>query len=346
MLKNRLLAITMDDNQESDIVANFKLGAEKMIQYLNDILDLKLKSHLISMKQITNKVAKIDNDYAVILDTLREDISSVEDHCHTVYISTKGVVEYGTSELIPEIQKLIQGKRYHEAASKTKQFLHNLKERIKIVENDLKLINEDHTSEIQSRIKRIRIQNSDAKEQLKCEVSLAKRGELLQIGKSSLFYFLMGSAAAVTVLILLPNFDVKSSVGKAMKNLAEKAGTDVIGFSFKNFLQELGSVHATSSAFYELQKEVELNASNIDNCLREFFTTITEYKIQLTTTVNNTKSLNNYVDETQKKLSSHPTDESVDDDWINIGIFLKQIFASLKYLERKAIENSKTYYAK
>ena len=260
--------------------------------------------------------------------TLVKDVSSLRDYYHIIYNSTKGVVDYGTSNIILEIQILIQEKRYHEATEIMESFLNNLKDRIKMVENDIDKMKQDYSvdwKDIQEKIENIHDDYDAAKNQLDTKVrhAQAKQAELLKLGTSSFFYVALGTATGGMLVSIMPD----TNMGAVMKQITEKVGTEIISFSF-------GNVNVPT----DLQKKVESNASKVHDCLDGFFKIMTSFHMKIATVVKGIDKLKVYNNKLQEKLNSKSLSQKNIADWTDISTYVQQIYRSLVYLQDEVIE--------
>ena len=319
-----------------NFVANFQHGAEETISSLGYFLG-ELQIHLTGMQEISGEIAKVDSHYGMRLWTLVKDVSSLRDYYHIIYNSTKGVVEYGTSNIILEIQTLIREKRYHEATEIMESFLNNLKDRIKMVENDIEKMKQDYSvdwKDIQEKIENIHDDYDAAKDQLDTKVrhAQAKQTELLKLGTSSFFYVALGTAAGGMLVSIMPD----TNVGAVMKQITEQVGTEIITFSFGNVLKGLHSL--ASHVPSDLQKKVESNASKVRDCLNGFFKIMTSFHMKIATVISGIDKLRVYNNKLQEKLVSKSISQKNIADWQDISTYLQQIYRSLVYLQDEVIE--------
>ena len=289
------------------------------------------------MQQISGEIAKVDSHYGMRLWTLIKDVSSLRDYYHIIYNSTKGVVDYGTSNIIFEIQLLIEEKKYHEATEIMESFLSNLKERIKMVENDIDKMKQDYSVDwegIKEKIHNIHDDYDAAKDQLDTKVrhAQAKQAELLKLGTSSFFYVALGTATGGMLVSIMPN----TNVGEVMKQITEKMGTEIIAFSFGNVLKGLHSL--TSNVPSDLQKKVESNASNVSDCLNGFFKIMTSFHTKIATVISGIDKLKIYNNILQEKLKSKSIAQKNIADWQNISTYMQQIYCSLVHLQDEVIK--------
>lgn len=110
-------------------------GYEDIIRSTEKLL-LKLAMKDVVVESSIEIVAA-DSNFAMMVETLRKHINLVEDCYHAIHIGIKGVVDYGTSDTLPDVQKLIQEKEFRKATGKMENFLNNLKDRIKVLKNDV-----------------------------------------------------------------------------------------------------------------------------------------------------------------------------------------------------------------
>ena len=150
-----------------DILSTLGQGCKRVIRSAVDLLH---------MKSINIQIVAVDSDFAIEVDILRKNISLVGDYYHIIFIGTEGVVAYGTSNIIPSIQKLIQEKEFYKATEKMENFFNNLKERIIMLKNDVANMKKDRDVQLKGYIAKRNHEEVDT-------VKEHTQGEQLQFGK-------------------------------------------------------------------------------------------------------------------------------------------------------------------
>ena len=153
-----------------DILTTLGQGSIKVIRSAVDLL------HMKSIEEINIQIVTVDSDFAIEVDILRKNISLVGDYYHIIFIGTEGVVAYGTSDIIPSIQKLIQEKEFYKATEKMENFFNNLEERIIMLKNDVANMKKDCDVQLKGYIAKRNHEEVDT-------VKEHTQGEQLQFGK-------------------------------------------------------------------------------------------------------------------------------------------------------------------
>ena len=286
------------------------------------------------MEKISSEISKVNTDFAIKLRILLKDISALRDYYHVIYNSTKGVVDYGTSSIINDIRIQIREKRYYEATGELDSFLDNLKERIEKVESDVDKMKQDESvdcDEIEGKVKAVKDEFDAAKQQLSEEVRHAqnKQTELWKLGSSTFFYVAVGATAGGMLISCIPD----TKIGEALKQIAEKVGTEFVTFSFGNTMKGLHSL--SSNVPKELQEKVDKKASEVHNCIIQFFKIVTEFNQRIKTVVIVIDDIKEYNKKVRKNLEK---DEKRKADWESISKYLQNIYESIMYLRQEIIE--------
>ena len=303
----------------------------------------ELQTHLTSMEQISGKIAEVDFECGKRLLTVMKDVSSLQNYWATIYIRTKGVVDYGTGGTIFEIQTKIKQKLYCEATDIMKSFLDHLKNRIKKVENSIDKMKQDHGDSWIGGIEATEEKMNNTKDdydvdkgQLDTDIqhAQAKQVEVFKLGVSSFFYLTMGTVVGSFLVSVTPG----TPVGAVMKQITEQVGTEIISFSYGNVLKGLHAVTSASKVPADLQKKVESNASKVRDCLAGFFKQIAHLEIKIKTVITGIDNLKEYNNELGEELQSKPISEKNIADWESISATLDEINETLMYLKCKVVD--------
>ena len=314
----------------------FKKGAEEVFHSLGYFLG-QLQTHLTDMEKISSEISTVNNEFANRLWALVKDISSLRDYYHVIYNSTKGVVNYGSSGIIYDIQRRIRDKAYYEATELMDSFLDNLKERIEMVGKIVNKMKQDESvnfTGIENRVKTVKDEYDAAKQLLNEKVSptQAKQTELWRVGSSSFFYVALGTVTGGMLISCMPD----TTIGAMMKQITENVGNEIVTFSFGNTLKGLNSL--ASNVPYELQKKVGANASKVLSCIDQFFKVLAHFHMQIGTVETVIDEIKCYNTTLQKSLKCKPMSKQNTADWLNISEYLQQVYDSIIYLQQEVVE--------
>ena len=317
-------------------VEKFKKGTEKVIHSLGYFLG-ELQTHLKDMERISSEISEVNIDFALRLLAFLKDISALRDYYHVIYNNTKGVVNYGTSGIINNIRRLIREKRYIEVDGELDSFWGNLKKRIEKIESDIDKMKQDESvdcDEIEGKVNAVKVEYDAAKQQLHEEISHAqkKQNVLWKLGCSTFFYVAVGATAGGMLISCMPN----TQIGEVMKQIAENVGTEIVTFCFGNTLKGLHSL--TSNVPKELQEKVDKKTKEVNKCIFEFITTVTEFNTIIKTVVIGIDDVKKNNMDVRESLKEKPISEQRDADWESISGFLQGIYDSIMYLRQNIIE--------
>ena len=317
----------------TSFAAKLQYGAERFFGNLGGDFVQQFGLHLKEMEDISREVEKENRGFAKRLQDLKKDFSSLQDYYHVIYGSTKGVVDYGGSKVIPKICESIENSLYSEAIEIMEVFLNNLKERLEKVESDIDKIWRyrcvDIADGIKDQIELMRREHTDAEIRLlgKAEEEQKRKVELLKLGSTT---FLCIAVAGKMAIRFVP---ADTDIGKEIIQAAGTVGKEFVSFGATNMFK--GLEYVVSS---DLSKKVNSCASKLYRCFNTFLEGVTDFQTKIETLITEIDTLRYYVKTLEQKMEYSPTDQKNIAEWENISIYLQQIHDSVMHLKDKVIE--------
>ena len=306
-----------------NIVSTLKDVASSMVTSLGSLVD-GLGNGSAKIEEIRNKIAEIDARFAMQLNDFYKDLKLLEAFYTRIYEKTEGIVEFGLSNVIPNLIELIEQRRYPEARREIASFLKSLATRTKEILDQLELMK---VEEVKDQLEIIRSQYEKSKQQMDVLVGKERKAECFRIGTNTLL--LVGiSGAGMFIWGDRPISEKLELVSTCVAN------NPVLSFITDRGIQGLNAITATSSDITDLKKTIENQAQNMCKHFFNCHVNITEFQQQISTIFQEIKT---YMKDVQSELQD-AVNEKTTTSLESVKIYLKLMQTVFKRLHAEVVK--------
>lgn len=280
-------------------------------------------------------MVKTNASFAMQLKSFSKELQLLDNYYTTVYIQTKGIVEFGMDEsIIPNIETLIVGKNYPEAIQEIRSFLDTLAGRIKDIIDELSKRDEKValSKELEQKIYKLSKDYGESKALLETQVEERCNAECHRIGQNILL--LIG--ASTGGVLLCGDRPISEKLELATTYLANNP--EVLSFVTDQGIQGFKAITSTSSAIADLRMKIENYAQDMTKRFYQFLVKITDFQVQIAATVVSIEGLKKHMEGLQQQLDDDGATRKRAAEWVNIKVTLLQMFQFFKNLDSQVVQ--------
>ena len=310
-----------------NIVLTLRDVASSIVTTLGSLVD-GLRNGSAKIDEIRNEIAKIDARFAMQLNDFYRDLKLLEAVYTRIYEKTEGIVEFGLSNVIPNIIELIEQRQYPKARREIASFLKSLATRIKEILDQLELTK---VEEVKGQLEIIRSQYEKSKQQMDVLVGKERKAECFRIGTNTLLLVGISSAG----MFIWGDRPIGEKLELVSTCVANNPG--VLSFITDRGIQGLNAITATSRDMNDLKKTIENQAQNMCKHFFNCHVNITEFQRQISTIVQDMTGLKAYMKDVQSELQD-AANEKTTTPWESVKIYLKQMQTVFKRLHAEVVK--------
>jgi len=319
-------------NSLACILKNFKtdfvVPATEMMHYFSDFFG-GLKESAAKIEEVSSEIAKVNTPFAMNLNDFSKDLKSLYNYYYIIYVKTKAMVEFGTSEhTLPHIKKLIEDKDYLTATDEIKNFLDILAKRLTEILEKLDENEVTKSEELNEKIKRLSEEYERSKAQMEEKVAEQKH-RCYKIGAITLFLpFLVSGGMFVCG---------KHSINEQLELVRSYIpdNPELLNFITQRGIESFNAVAAATCVANELKITIEKEAQKMRARLYCFYKKVNDFQAQISIIISDIKELENCKEALQDCLKNEVKTVV---EWENVATILGEMFKYFKHLEKEVVD--------